>query len=90
MQTNSSNKIIQSRRELLEYIGTSKSTLERKTHAGLWVPPFKFGGRNASYLLHETNALITAYANNSTHDAIKALVISLVGERKNLFNREYS
>jgi prophage regulatory protein len=72
---------------LLERRGDSRSNTYRDVEAGLWTPPIKLGPRYSAWPTHEVDQLIAARIAGASHDEIRALVRSLMIQRRQLMPR---
>jgi prophage regulatory protein len=68
----------------LDRAGLTRSVLYNKIQQGLWPPKISLGARAIGFLKHETDEMLSAYANNYSQDEIRNLVTRLVEERKTL------
>ncbi|MBK8187488.1 MAG: AlpA family phage regulatory protein [Cellvibrio sp.] len=69
--------------EVLATTGWSRSTLHVRIKENLFVPPISLGERAIGFLAHETDAVLAAMISGKSKEQIKALVASLVAQRKN-------
>ncbi len=69
--------------EVLSSTGWSRSTLHTRIKENLFVPPISLGERAIGFLAHETNSVLAAMVAGQSKEQIKALVASLVAQRKN-------
>lgn len=77
------NYRIQRKPEILSMTGFSRSTLHARIKDELFVPPISLGERAVGWVSHETEAIVSAMVAGKNKDQLKALVSSLVAQRKN-------
>jgi len=70
--------------EVLKFLSISKSTFQNQINDGLLCSPISLGLRAVGYLLHETQEVLKARIAGKSDDEIRALVISLEAQRKEL------
>jgi prophage regulatory protein len=70
--------------ETLTQYAVGSSTFQNRINEGLIPPPIPIGDRAVAWLAHETQQVIAAMAAGKTKDEIKALVVSLIEQRKEL------
>ncbi len=80
---------IQRKSEVIKQLSISKSTLHNWINEGLHPPAVPLGARAVGWLQHETDAIIAALAAEKSGDELKALVRSLVEQRKELGGWSY-
>lgn len=73
---------IERKPEVLARTGFSRSTLHLRIKENLFVPPVSLGDRAVGWIEHEVNAVLSAMIAGSTKDELRALVSSLVEQRK--------
>jgi prophage regulatory protein len=73
--------------DLLARRGDSRSNAYRDIADGLWTQPIKLGPRYSAWPTHEVEALIAARIAGASHDEIRALVRSLMIQRRQLMPR---
>jgi prophage regulatory protein len=71
-------------RQVTEALGLKKSTIWARVKAGLLPPPVRIGERAVAWPSSEVSIVISAYIAGCSTEDVKALVRSLVAERKNL------
>jgi len=64
----------------------SDSTVYLKIKEGVFVPPFKIGGRASGWIQHECEVINAARIAGKTEDEIRDLVKTLVTKRQQLAN----
>jgi prophage regulatory protein len=67
---------------VIDYTGTSRSTIYARITAGLWPRPIALGTRMVGWPESEIDALIAARIRGDGEDAIRALVARLESDRK--------
>lgn len=67
---------------VLSLTGFKNSTLYARIKDGVFVPPISLGGRSSGWVLAEVNMVLTAMVAGQSKDELKALVASLVEQRK--------
>lgn len=72
------------KKEVLALTGFSKSTLYNRIHQGLWPQQISLGIRAVGFIETECNAVLTAMIEGQTSNQIKALVVNLIEQRKQL------
>lgn len=75
---------IERKSETLTRYGLSSSTLHVRINEGLIPPPVSLGERAVGFPEHETSAVLAAMIAGNTKAEIKALVSSLIEQRKTL------
>jgi prophage regulatory protein len=70
------------RPEVLQKTARSKSALQLDEKNGLFCPPISIGERAVAYIKQEVEAVIQARIEGKTNEQIKALVSSLIQQRK--------
>jgi len=68
--------------DVLVRTGFSKSTLYNRINDGLFTPPIGLGARAVAFVASEVDAVIHAMIEEQPPAEIKALVLSLIQQRK--------
>jgi len=68
--------------KVLALTGLSKSTLYNRINAGLFIPPVSLGARAVAFVASEVDTVIHAMIEEQPPEEIKALVSSLIQQRK--------
>ncbi len=76
--------VIERKKEVLQRLSLSRSTLHTKILSGLWCPPIHLGARSVGFMKHETDTVLAAMCAGNSQSEIKELVNHLVENRKNL------
>lgn len=69
---------------VLSRFGISNSSLHIRINDGLFTPPCSLGARAVGWPEHETSAILKAMVAGQSKEQIKALVTTLVEQRKEL------
>ncbi len=83
-QGNNAQLSVQRNSEAWKQYGISRTTYYSRIIQGLIPKPFSCGERATGQLAHETQAVISAMAAGQSKNEIKALVTSLIEQRKEL------
>ena len=74
---------IERKPETLQRTGFSRTTLYTRVKQQLFVPPISLGERCVGFVSSEVDSVLAAMIAGQSKDEIKALVASLVEQRKN-------
>ena len=70
------------RQEVLNILGLSSSTLDRRIHAGLFVPPISLLERRKGWPENEVTEIVNAMVSGVSTDSIRNLVADLLTQRQ--------
>lgn len=73
---------IQRRPEVLTRTGFSKTTLQTRINAGIFVPPISLGERAVGFVCGEVTAMIKAMVAGRSKEELKEIVSALIEQRQ--------
>ena len=72
------------RQEVLNILGLSSSTLDRRIHAGLFVPPISLLERRKGWPENEVTEIVNTMVSGAYEESVRKLVTDLIGQRQSL------